>query len=199
MDFGKMYKPVFIVFADMLVAITFFIGSFLHYFNFWMKSKTPLERVEDFMPERVVYYNILLFAKLGFDLFVMAFIIKKHKLNRSKSTAKLYWNRIAFDFLVIGGLMFAGRYIMKIHQKGTIGLFKLALVVPKVILEIVLYHVSVKPARKRAIYQQHSKWKKGGPCPFNREAEINKFFVQMKTLKEKDKQRSMVDEEKFIR
>ena len=129
---------MFIVFADMLVAVSFLIGSFIHYFNYWKNSDENMNSISDFMPMRVVFYNILLFLKLGFDLFVMAFIIKKHKLNRSKSTAKLYWNRIAFDFLIIGGLMFAGRYFIPIHKKGAIGLFRLALIIPKVILEIVL-------------------------------------------------------------
>ena len=71
----------------------------------------------------------MLFLVFGFD---------GRDINRSKSTGSLYWFRIFFDTILIGGIMVASRYI-EVDAKLRVGNLKMAIVLPKILIEIFLY------------------------------------------------------------
>jgi len=105
---SKPYKPVFIVFLDMIVTITFVMVSTMY---FWVEIDAA-DKVEDwsqfykfftFIPNKV---TILWVVLMGKNLGNVAFLACKHgkdKANRSSVTTGLFLFRIYYDFLIIGG------------------------------------------------------------------------------------------------
>lgn len=70
--------------------------------------------------------------------------------------------------------MLSAKYVSVDH----VGNLRIAIIVPKVLIEIILYNIAVKIAFKRSVYQQFSQWKKGGKSPLPQEKEKNNYFNQ---------------------
>ena len=83
--------------------------------------------------------------------------------------------------------MFVARYsgvIANAQVSG--GWMRLYIILPKVVIELLVYNICVKPAYRRAVYQEYSKWKKGGQDPRESKEQKNKdqfFKVQLNKLK----------------
>lgn len=185
-DLSKPYKPVFIIFLDLMIAISFLSISFLYYFTYWAKQEDELTSFWDMMPRRISFYNLILFSKFVVDLAYLVVSTKNESLNRSSSTSSLYWFRILFDLTLFGGLLIAIHYVkmISIKSNGMVGGFKYSFVIMKVVFEIVVYWICVKRAFKRSVYQEFSKWKKNGPSPLKRELQDELTYLKLKSVKE---------------
>ena len=104
---SKPYKPVFIVFLDMIVTITFVMVSTMY---FWIEIEASdivhwktFYKFFSFIPTKV---SILWFVLAGKNLGNVAYLACRHgkdKANRSTVTTGLYFFRIYYDFIIIGG------------------------------------------------------------------------------------------------
>jgi hypothetical protein len=106
---SKPYKPACIVFIDIYVTLTFFMVSLMY---FWVQientdvvdfKKKEFAKYVTFMPTNV---SILWFVLLGKNICNISFLKHNYgmqKANSSKVTGSLFWFRIAYDFIVIGG------------------------------------------------------------------------------------------------
>ena len=162
-EFSKPYKPVFIVYLDLMLAITFFTISLMWY---WSKllGDTPLSEFSEFIPIRITVIWFVLFIKFFFDVFYLSQRFGSDKLNRSEVTSYLYWFRIWYDIIVLGGILVIFTYIWKHKSKKLMisNSFKMfVIIVPKLIMELFIYRFSLLPAYKRSVYQKFSKWRKG--------------------------------------
>ena len=70
-EMGKPYKPIFICFIDLIFSITFIIVSILF---FWSRLDITAKTVDEwrnFMPRRVIIYDILFLFKFFSDVFYL--------------------------------------------------------------------------------------------------------------------------------
>lgn len=111
-ELSKPYKPVYIVFLDLTFALTFFVFSVLWY---WAKLSQDelIGRFYDFIPVRITVIWFILFVKFFFDIFYLTKRFGTDKLNRSEVTSYLFWFRIWYDIIFIGGILVVFTYIWK--------------------------------------------------------------------------------------
>lgn len=172
---------MYLVFVDLAVAITFFIISVLFYWCH-LEEDTSIEKFDTFIPFRITVLWFILFVKFFFDVFYLSKRFGSDKLNRSEVTPYLFWFRIWYDVTLIGGILIIFTYYwkqksLKLVVSNTFKLF--VIIVPKAIIEFILYRWSLLPAYKRSIYQKFSKWKKGQINPRDKEKQQQEFFEKM--------------------
>jgi hypothetical protein len=109
-EISKPYKPIFICFIDMIVAITFIISSILWFWTLLDIEMKTVEMWSKFMPRRVILYAALFLLKFLADVFYLRLCFPKKELNRSSSTSSLFWFRITYDFVAFGLMMIYFRY-----------------------------------------------------------------------------------------
>lgn len=160
---AKPYKPVFIVYLDLIFAITFFTISVLWY---WAKlyEDELISKIDDFIPVRIMILWFILFIKFFVDIFYLSKRFGSDKLNRSEVTSYLYWFRIWYDVIFLGGFLIIFTYLWKktsskLMISNTFKMF--VIIVPKLIIEFFVYRFCLIPAYDRSVYQKFSKWKKG--------------------------------------
>jgi len=105
-DLSKPYKPVFILFVDLIFAVTFLVFTLLSYWND-LDYQQPINELSTFLPLIIVLYLVILFLKFFLNAMYLIFCFEESKLNRSSSTGSLFWFRVAFDLILIGGFMFS--------------------------------------------------------------------------------------------
>lgn len=102
-------------------------------------------------------------------------------LNRSRSLTKLFWFRIWYDAIFFLLVVFLYRYYRV--SRGIISECKsvyelTAIIFPVAIKESLVYFICVVRAQDRAAYQKHSKWRKGGECPFQMEKSRDEYYYK---------------------
>lgn len=162
-EISKPYKPVYIVFLDLCIALTFFVFSIMWY---WSKlhDDDPIGEIDIFIPSRIIIIWVILFVKFFADIIYLHYRFGTDMLNRSSVTPYFYWFRVWYDLIFIGGTLIIFSYLWKRKIKKLVmsNSFKIfVIIVPKLIIELVIYRISLLPAYKRSVYQQFSKWKKG--------------------------------------
>jgi len=190
-DVRKPYKPVFICYVDLIIAITFFSFTLLTYWND-LNVDQSIHDFYNFLPPKIVLFQVLLFIKFFIDVFFLVICFDDKVANRSHSTGSLFWFRVFFDITLFGGILFSSRYIMQ-NNSGRVGYVKLGLLMPKVLIEVFVYNISVKPAFRRSVYQSFSEWKKGGPSPLEEEKKKNDFFKSLERNLKLQQEKSEVD------
>jgi hypothetical protein len=109
MEPAKPWKPAFIVFVDIFISMTFCIVSILY---FWVQI--PNTDVVDtkrknwgyqfaFVPTNVVILQVVMIGKNIGNIVFLKGKYGLEKANSSKVTNSLFWFRVTYDFLVIGG------------------------------------------------------------------------------------------------
>ena len=105
---SKPYKPVFIVFLDMIYTITFVMVSLMYY---WVNIPNDHVKLDwsmfgdffTFIPGNVyIMWLVLACKNLGNTAF-LACKYGKDKANRSIVTTNLFLFRVYYDVLIIGG------------------------------------------------------------------------------------------------
>ena len=155
-EFSKMYKPLFIVFLDIVIAIvTLTLSVIIH-----LEEKV----VDNDYAEPISIRQMLLigysFLKFFLNLAWVTFRFGPEHMNRSKVTNSLFWFRVALDSLFFFAVTF-GEKIIEGHKDLDVNYLFYVILVSKVVMEWTVYKLSVKPAQKRATYQMYSKWSKG--------------------------------------
>lgn len=179
-DFKKVYKPVFIVFIDLCTALTVFVFSIMWY---WCKlhETEKISKIESFIPIRVVSIWFILTFKFVFDVFFLKYTFGIEHLNRSKVFSSFYWARIWYDVTFLGGILVIFTYFYKVEKVDMMSdSFKLfVIILPKIVMECIIYKFCVLPAYRRAIYQKYSSWRKGQTNPRMKEKQQADFFERM--------------------
>lgn len=105
-EFAKSWKPIFICYVDAIFAITYFTFVVLHYWT-QIGVNAQIHEIFDFMPKRIVAFMIILTVKFFADLIALKCFSKStpQDLNRSKTTERLFWFRIVFDFVIFWAVM----------------------------------------------------------------------------------------------
>lgn len=185
-DFSKPYKPVFLVFCDLVCLVLVLMLSILNRYMI-VSSHSKDATFFDVLPEKMIIFLLAFTLKFYFSIVVLKF----KGLNKSQKTGGLFWYRVIYDVFVFGSLVFYFHYQSHLDDKesrakgekqtgdknpyrSTIQAFTLLL--PCFLLEIVLYFVSVMPAYQRRCYQDHSKWRKGGPDPAKKQKALDEFY-----------------------
>ena len=111
-EYKKPYKPVFIVFLDMIFAISFFSFTTLYY---WTKieSNEKVENWTTFINKTVLWFDLILILKIPVDIFYLQQFAKPKDMNRSKSTQQFFWFRLIFDFICFNAILFYYHYAHK--------------------------------------------------------------------------------------
>jgi len=107
-DPSKSYKPAFIVFLDMIITITFVMVSLMY---FWVQIPDydtldnfgEVYKYFTFIPTNVALLWLVLAGKNLSNALYLYYKYGKDKANGSGCTSNLYWSRVYYDFLVIGG------------------------------------------------------------------------------------------------
>jgi hypothetical protein len=145
-DLQKTYKPIFIVFCDMIFGITMTIYTIGYY---WTRIQDRIvdtgKDLSDFIPSSIIYYlvmfNLKTFAGVAFLKW-----FKKGKVNKSESTGDLFWFRFVFDTLVFLDIIYVERYVFNadaLEDRAT-ALFKsLRIVAPLMFSWVMIYKFSV--------------------------------------------------------
>lgn len=106
---SKPYKPVFLVFLDMIITITFVMVSTMYY---WVEidnteqtkwSKGEFRKFFTFIPSNVYILWVVLAGKSLGNTAFLACKYGKNKANRSSVTTNLFLFRVYYDILIIGG------------------------------------------------------------------------------------------------
>ena len=149
----KPYKPVFICYIDLIMAISFLAFTLLVYWND-LNIEMQHKDLSNFLPVRVIIYQVMYFIKFFIGIFYLVICFDDKKLNRSHSTGCLFWFRVFFDIIFFGGLLFANRYIIVFsdEENAKVGNVRFAIIISKVVIETILYKISVIPAFRRSTY-----------------------------------------------
>ena len=151
---SKPYKPVYIVFLDLAIALTFFIFSVMWYWS-KLKDDDPITQIDIFIPSRIIIIWFILFVKFFADIVYLRMKFGIDMLNRSSVTPDLYWFRVWYDLIFIGGTLIIFSYYWKRKIKNLMmsDSFKIfVIVMPKLIIELVIYKISLMPAYRRSVY-----------------------------------------------
>ena len=119
-----------------------------------------MDEIKYFIPSRIVFFQVYFFLKFFINVAYLILFFDLRKLNRSSSTEALFYFRITGDIFIIIFLMYGARYIFNTREN-SIGKMWYWIIGVKVVMEVFIYYFSVKPAYRRSVYQEFSKWKKG--------------------------------------
>lgn len=112
----KTYKPVFIVFLDGLIFLNFFFVSIMYFWIQIPNSEKVTEEDEEFkwhdfvkffnfMPVPVTILWIVFLMKFFVNLMFLRKYFGLKKANSSNATFNLYWLRVFYDVVMIGGAL----------------------------------------------------------------------------------------------
>jgi hypothetical protein len=105
---------------------------------------------------------VLFFFKFFFDVLYLSFCIGKKFINRSSSTAFLFWARIVYDLTTMGSVMLFYKFAVETEKtKSVVDISWSYIIIPKGIVEFILFRTSVHRAKARYIYQKHCDWQRG--------------------------------------
>jgi len=154
--FNKRYKPAFICMIDLIVAISFFIGTNLWFTSCLTKEETIFELeyfFEKYIPVGIWYLILMNFLKVIVNSKILqwSWITPKNLRNSSKTASKLFLMRIFFDMtvLIVYTVLFKDK-----SSTSPIQDFKVFFIYsPIIAVEFFIYNCSVLPASERVIYQ----------------------------------------------
>lgn len=117
MSWDKKHKPIFIVFIDLLMAISFFCATSIYYTKIMGDVYTDFHKpveifFDEFIPRGIVFLQLMNFFKVYCDQRFLAwsfFTAQKYR-NRSKTMVPLFLMRIGFNIvsLVLYMAVFTG-------------------------------------------------------------------------------------------
>jgi hypothetical protein len=187
-----------------MIAVTFCVASLIF---FWRKLEinTPTTSFSSFMPVQILFFMVVFYLKFFLNIFYLIMFCHKHDINRSKSTRGLFWFRIKFEFIVlimmsVLNMKFFTNEVLAKSEKNEKDIFQ-SFVFFKMIVEIILYFISVKVAYWRYIYQRYNSiWKKGMSMkPYRHMKEVRSLFDKsnrMRSLEMQGKKMKKVDPRK---
>ena len=171
-SFKKLWKPVMMIYLDLLLAMTFVFVS-VCYFWFKMPNNLRIEKwweIHDFynfVPYTVSIFWLVFWAKILICVGFLKAFFGKDKANRSSVTSDLFWFRGIYDFIVIGGVLIIVTWVLdnkkNVNEVMSTSFKIYVIVIPKILMELVIYWKCNLPGCQRAIYQKFVKEKDEWP------------------------------------
>jgi hypothetical protein len=105
---SKPYKPIFIVWADLMFAIINLTVGLIAIIVSFERGANFATNGKDLIPGTYTMLLLCFFVKFFYDLLVLQFLTKKRdtNMNHSASTSKLFGWRIGYDFVITMLMMF---------------------------------------------------------------------------------------------
>lgn len=147
----KPYKPAFIIFLDLIYAITFFFWSFMYYW-FQLQMSQPLLDLLSFIPVPILIFQLIYFLKFLINVFYLLIFFDAEALNRSKSTGSLFRFRILFDMATLFLVVYGAKLFFTEKENDRMGKVWWYILGSRLIMELIIYYLCVVPAYRRAVY-----------------------------------------------